>query len=505
MTLMANGMWKRSQKTRTLRGASADLLKVTYGYAYSTDALLALDAKPLYHLHLGWGFQLLFTLSSQLIGIAISGMFRRFLVWPAALIWPANFSMTSLLYALHDRKRMDPSVTNGWKISGYRYFAYVSIASFVHYWFPGVIWQGLSVFSFPTWIAPNNVVVNQLFGGFTGLSLIPLTFDWTYVMAYLSDPLLSPTFSHLNTLVGLIIFVMISTIGISYSGALFSEYLPINTSTTFDNTQNKYNVTQIMGDNFTFDLQKYKDYSPLFLAPTFALNYGLSFAALTAGLVHTGIFHGKEVWYRLKAARNQEPDIHMRLMAKYREAPDWWYLVLFVVSVFLGLGTILGYSSQLPWWTYFVSIGLALVFVIPCCMILGITNIMLSLNVLSPFLAGFMIPGRPVGVMIFKVYSTIVLGQAQTYTQDLKFAQYMKIAPRTTFACQVAATCWAAIVQIATMNWTLGTIEGVCEFEQKNHFTCPNGRTFFSSSIVWGLIGKCRRLEGILCPRYARS
>lgn len=61
-------------------------------------------------------------------------------------------------------------------------------------------------------------------------------------------------------------------------------------------------------------------------------------------------------------------------------------------------------------------------------MILATTNIMLSLNVLSPFLAGFMIPGKPVsivflpgaselimekiGVMLFKVYSTITLGQA---------------------------------------------------------------------------------------------
>lgn len=49
---------------------------------------------------------------------------------------------------------------------------------FVYYWIPGVLFQGLSVFSFVTWIRPNNVVLNQLFGGFTGLSLIPLTFDW---------------------------------------------------------------------------------------------------------------------------------------------------------------------------------------------------------------------------------------------------------------------------------------------------------------------------------------
>ncbi|KAI5198829.1 OPT family small oligopeptide transporter [Aureobasidium subglaciale] len=460
------------------------MANVTYGYAYSTDALLALKAKSLYNLDMGWGFQLLFTLSSQVIGIAFAGVFRRFLVWPAALIWPANFSMTTLLYALHDKSKADPSKANGWQISQYRFFVYVALGSFVYYWIPGVIWQGLSVFSFVTWIRPNNATINQLFGGFTGLSLIPLTFDWTYVTAYLGDPLLSPTFSHLNTIIGL---------GISYTGALYSEYLPINTSATFDNTQSKYNVTRILGPGYTFDVDKYQKYSPMFLAPTFALNYGLSFAALIAAIVHTIVYHRGELWTRLRLARKQDPDdVHMRQMAKYREAPDWWYAVLFAIATAFGLATVLGYSSQCPWWAYFVAIIIALVFIIPCCMILGITNIQLSLNVISPYLAGFMIPGRPIGVMIFKVYSTIVLGQAQTYSADLKLAHYMKIAPRITFWSQVVMSCWASIVQVAVMNWTLSNIDNACAADQASHFTCPNGRTFFSSSITWGVIGPQR-------------
>jgi hypothetical protein len=78
------------------------------------------------------------------------------------------------------------------------------------------------------------------------------------------------------------------------------------------------------------------------------MNYGLSFAALAAAIVHTILFNGKEVWYRWKASRNQEPDIHMKLMSKYQEAPDWWYGVLLLLSVALGLACALGYHSQLP-------------------------------------------------------------------------------------------------------------------------------------------------------------
>ena len=389
------------------------MASVTYGYAYSTDALLALQAKSLYNHDLGVGFQLLFTISSQLIGICLAGLGRRFLVWPAALIWPGNFSTTTLLYALHDKSRTDPARANGWSISHYRWFVYVASAMFVYYWFPGYIWQGLAVFDFPTWIAPNNVVVNQLFGGFTGLSLIPLTFDWSQVIPYLQDPLLSPTLSHVNTLIGLITFVIIPTLGISYSGALYAAYLPINTSTLFDNTQQPYAVRNILGDKFTFDLAKYKTYSPLFLAPTFALNYGLSFAALTASVVHTILHRGKILVRQFREASSQTEDIHFNMIKKYSPAPDWWYLCLLVISLAMGFGVVSGYDTQLPWWGFLISFLIAGAFIVPCCTIMGMTNIQLSLNVISPFIGGYLIPGKPIGVMIFKVYSTIVLGQAQ--------------------------------------------------------------------------------------------
>ena len=412
------------------------MANVTYGYAYSTDALLALEAKPLYNFNLGWGFALMFTISSQMIGIALAGLFRRFLVWPTALVWPTNFSTTTLLYALHDKSKVDPKDANGWGISGYRYFVYITLGMFVYYWIPGVLFQGLSVFSFVTWIKPRNIVLNQLFGGFSGLSLIPLTFDWTYVTAYLSDPLLSPTLAHINTLAGLFFFVILPTICIAYSGALYSDYLPINTSTTFDNTQSPYDVHKILGANFSFDSKKYAEYSPMFLPPTFALNYGLSFAALTASVVHTALHRGRELLYQLRSASSQVADVHFEMMKKYRAAPDWWYLILFTASMALGLATVEGYSTQLPWWGFFISCLIALVLMIPCCTILGMTNIQLSLNVIAPFIGGYILNGRPVAVMVFKVYSTIVLGQAQVFCGDLKLAQYMKIPPRITFSAQ---------------------------------------------------------------------
>lgn len=38
----------------------------------------------------------------------------------------------------------------------------------------------------------------------------------------------------------------------------------------------------------------------------------------------------------------------------------------------------------------------------------------------------------------------------------------------------------------------LGNVKDICDSDQASGFTCPNGRTVFSSSIIWGAIGPAR-------------
>lgn len=41
-----------------------------------------------------------------------------------------------------------------------------------------------------------------------------------YVSAYLLDPLLAPVHSLVNTMIGLVVFMLLTTIGIAYTGAM---------------------------------------------------------------------------------------------------------------------------------------------------------------------------------------------------------------------------------------------------------------------------------------------
>lgn len=207
--------------------------------------------------------------------------------------------------------------------------------------------QFLSVFAFATWIAPNNVIVNQLFGGTTGLSLLPITFDWTQISGFVGSPLIPPWFAIANTLIGVGIFYIIGASALHYSGTWSAKFLPMSDSITYDNTGASYNTSRILTPQFTLDLEAYKAYSPLFLSTTFAMSYGLSFAAIAALIVYTYLNHGKQIWQQFRNSTKEEPDIHMKLMSKYKEAPTWWYMSLFVLMIGLSLITVLAFPTNL--------------------------------------------------------------------------------------------------------------------------------------------------------------
>ena len=72
----------------------------------------------------------------------------------------------------------------------------------------GFLFTALSYFSYACWIAPNNRVVNQLFGVSTGLGYGMLTFDWSQV-TWIGNPLATPWWAEVNWLLGFVLFYWI--------------------------------------------------------------------------------------------------------------------------------------------------------------------------------------------------------------------------------------------------------------------------------------------------------
>ncbi|KAE8357948.1 OPT oligopeptide transporter protein-domain-containing protein [Aspergillus caelatus] len=392
----------------------------------------------------------------------LAGLARRWIVYPAALIWPTSLSSTVLFRALHERE--DRSPANGWTITRYRFFAYFSIFGFVLFWFPDYIWTSLSSFAFITWIVPHNQVVNTLFGMNSGLGLLPISLDWTEIN-YAGFPLTTPFYITCNAFATIVLFYFFLSPILYYTNVWNSAY-------------------------------KYQAYSPMYISVGYALTYGLGFAAVTAVIVHTYLYNGREIWAKFKNARAGGEDIHRRLMHAYNDVPDWWYGILTVIVLGLGVLTVRYWDTELPVWGFLViCFGMGLVLILPEGILQGTTNQRVFLNIITELIAGYAYPGSAIANTMVKCYGYNSIKHAMDFAQDLKMGQYMKIPPRALFAGQVYASIIATMTQTGVLRWMLGHISRLCDPKNPNRFTCNGSKVMYNASIIWGTIGPQRMFQ----------
>ncbi|QLL34147.1 hypothetical protein HG536_0F04740 [Torulaspora globosa] len=443
-----------------------------------------------YHMNLNAGYQLLLVWTSQMIGYGAAGLTRRWIVNPASCIWPQTLISVSMFDSLHSRS-VEKTIANGWRISRYRLFFYVLIGSFLWYWVPGFLFKGLSYFNIVLWgpKTRHNFVVNALFGVNSGIGLLPLSFDYTQVSQAMSGSVFAtPFWVSANTYAAVGLFFMIILPILYFTNTWYAKYMPVISGSTFDNTQSKYNVQKILNPDFSINLEKYKSYSPMFVPFSYLLNYALNFAAVVAVFVHCFLYHGKDIVRRLKDENFGGMDIHRRIYTQnYKDCPDWWYIVLQVITLGLGFATVCGFDTHFPPWAFVIALLISFANFVPQGILEAITNQHVGLNIITELICGYMLPLKPMANLLFKLYGFIVMRQGLNLSRDLKLALYMKVPPRLIFAIQIYATIISGMVNVGVQEWMRFNIKGFCDSDQPDGFICANGRTVFNASIIWSL------------------
>jgi OPT family small oligopeptide transporter len=507
---LAQGRWNEKEHACVYISSN-----VSFGFAFATDVIV--EQHKFYKQDVTIGYQLLLTISTQILGYAFAGLTRRYLVRPAAMIWPGTLMSTAMFTTMHKNEN---HTANGWTISRYRFFVFVWAGAFAWYFLPGLLMPALSYFSVLTWFAPKDVVVANLFGVASGLGLFPMTFDWAQI-AYIGSPLLTPWWAAANVVGGLVLVMWIIAPIMYYKNVLFSAYLPILSSAVFDNTGKPYDVSRILNTDFTFDKVAYEGYSRVYLPITYVLSYAVQFASLSALVTHTTCWHGRDIWRQSKQAYSERgekqdatvyeavpeqvsqrsrssqtehmmsgaEDVHCRLMRRYEDVPILWYLFTFVAMLAIGIFVVEYYPVHLPWYGLLLALGITTVLFIPVGIVMAITNQHSSLYLICQLICGVVFPGRPVANMVFVTYCYISSAQGIKFSSDLKLGHYMKIPPKLLFSVQMVATLVSSFTQIGVLNWMFVRIPGICTPEAINGFNCPIARVHFNGSILWGVVG----------------
>ena len=122
------------------------MANVAVGNPYALNAIVV--SEVFYELVMGYWFSLTLVLATQLTGFGLAGLCRRFLVWPASMVWPQNLVACTLLNTLHAEDEDDGigmyggggggGGERGQKgMSRYRFFVITTVASFLFFFLPG--------------------------------------------------------------------------------------------------------------------------------------------------------------------------------------------------------------------------------------------------------------------------------------------------------------------------------------------------------------------------------
>ena len=128
------------------------MANVAIGDLYAIDAIVS--SQMYYGLSTDYWFQLVLVLAMQLTGFGLAGFCRRFLIWPASMVWPQDLVICALLNTLHGQDEEAPQGSASGAEEGrdgrgmlgrqsnrpmtrYRYFIIVFVGSFLFFFLPG--------------------------------------------------------------------------------------------------------------------------------------------------------------------------------------------------------------------------------------------------------------------------------------------------------------------------------------------------------------------------------
>ncbi|KAL5066076.1 hypothetical protein RYX36_027813 [Vicia faba] len=315
----------------------------------------------------------------------------------------------------------------------------------------------LTSLSWVCWVFPNSVIAHQLGSGLNGLGLGVVGFDWSSICSYLGTPLASPWFSTANIAAGFSIFMYL-IVPTAYTLNLYhARRFPIFSDGLFSSDDQKYNISAITDSNFHLDLEAYQRQGPLYLSTMFAMSYGIGFACLSATLVHVLLFHGSDILQLSKSVfQGKKIDIHTKIMRKnYKQVTEWWFLCILLFSITAATFVCEYYNDQLqlPWWGVMLACVVAVSFTLPVGIIRATTNQAPALNVITEYIIGYIYPGYPIAVMLFKVYGNMSMKQAIFFLQYFKLGHYMKIPPKSNVLGTGPRRIFGNLGHYSAINW----------------------------------------------------
>jgi hypothetical protein len=266
----------------------------------------------------------------------------------------------------------------------------------------------LSFFAWLCWFKVTNLRLVEL-TGMQGFGIGSLRLSWASIIGAWNSPIIVPYWAKINILIGFVLIVWIlSPLGF-YTNFLELHFSPIRTIAIvrskgyFDNFHE-----YIDQPKFLFNETKYKLYVEKYGEHRFSvallLHFGLTLALITSLMVHTILYHGHDIVKQAHTSlSNRSNDIHCFLMSLYPETPEWWFTIVFLLSLLSGI-LACQYGQLMEWYHVLLGVAVSWVLILPY----GIIRATTGLNVINdtiPLLVGSLISHHePIKILTLRLY-----------------------------------------------------------------------------------------------------
>ena len=114
------------------------MCSMSFGGSYAST--IYGSQKYIYNQDFGFGFKILIVWSTQLLGLSLASLTRRFLVWPSSMIWPSNLPYCAMLNSLHGISTSEGDILGKGR---FKLFWLVCGVTFLYQFFPTYIFTML--------------------------------------------------------------------------------------------------------------------------------------------------------------------------------------------------------------------------------------------------------------------------------------------------------------------------------------------------------------------------
>ncbi|KAK9377577.1 OPT oligopeptide transporter protein-domain-containing protein [Lipomyces chichibuensis] len=257
-----------------------------------------------------------------------------------------------------------------------------------------------------------------------------------------------PFYTVANRYLGTIV-AAITMLIVFYTNYKFAAYMPPNTSNVYDRFGEEYNVSQVLV-NGKFDQELYKAYSPPYISAGQLMYQSAAYAVYTFGFVYVFLNEWKVIkealigfYKNLKDRKMSNYDRYKDplsvMMRQYPEVPDWWFLIILVLSIVIGCIAMRCYPTTTPVWAIIVVWLVSMALIIPFIVLYASTGYFMSMNNLATILGGYLVPGNGIAPIFTRVFGYGLDDQSETFVGDQKLAHYAKLPPRAGFRAICAA------------------------------------------------------------------